>query len=60
MKYIGLLVAFAGFAITLSGLGMTADLTMRMIAALVGIAVSLVGIIGVLNPAYNKDAIWKK
>jgi len=26
----------------------------------VGILVSLIGILGVLNPAYQKNAVWKK
>ena len=31
-----------------------------MTMVLVGLAVSLAGIIGVLNPAYMKNAIWRK
>ena len=27
---------------------------------LVGIAISLVGIMGVINPAYQKNAVWKE
>ena len=27
---------------------------------LVGIVVSLIGIMGVINPAYQKNAVWKK
>ena len=26
----------------------------------VGIVISLVGILGLINPAYQKNAIWKK
>ena len=32
----------------------------RKRARLIGIAISLGGIMGVLNPAYQKNAIWKK
>ncbi len=32
----------------------------RMVMVLVGIAVSLVGIIGVLNRAFLSKAIWRK
>ena len=32
----------------------------RLVLVLVGIAVSLFGILGLINPAYQKNAIWKK
>ncbi len=31
-----------------------------MVMVLVGLAVSLIGIIGVLNRAYLRNAIWRK
>jgi hypothetical protein len=31
-----------------------------MVMVLVGLAVSLIGIIGVLNRAYLKNAIWRR
>jgi hypothetical protein len=39
---------------------MTDSVTGRMILVLVGIAVSLAGIFGLLNTAYLKNAIWRK
>jgi hypothetical protein len=39
---------------------MASTIGARMTMVLVGIAVSLVGIIGVINQAYLKNAIWKK
>jgi hypothetical protein len=60
MAGIGLAVTLLGFVIALMGLGMTSSVNMRMIMALVGIAVSFFGIMGMIIPAYNKNAIWRK
>ena len=45
--------------ITLFGMHATAGTTGRIVLALVGISVSLFGIIYVLPAAFNKNAIWK-
>jgi len=60
MAGIGLIVTFLGFVIAVMGLGMTSSVNGRMIMALVGIAVSFFGIMGLINTAYNKNAIWRK
>lgn len=60
MAFAGIVVTILGFVITLMGLGMASSVSARMIAALVGIAVSLFGIIVVLNGAFVKTAIWRK
>ena len=60
MVGIGLLVTLLGFVIALMSLGMTDSVNTRMIMVLVGIAVSLFGIMGLLNQAYLKKAIWRK
>jgi hypothetical protein len=60
MALVGLVITFVGFLIAASSVGMMASVGGRMGMVLVGILVSLFGIIGVLNPAYMKDAIWKK
>lgn len=60
MVFIGILVTFLGFVISLLGLGLTSGVGTRMVAALLGIAVSLFGIIGLINKAYLQNAIWKK
>ena len=60
MAGIGLIVTFLGFIIAVMGLGMTSSVNGRMIMALVGIAVSFFGIMGLINTAYNKNAIWRK
>jgi hypothetical protein len=54
------LVTLAGFAIAVASLGMASSVNARLIIVLLGIAVSLFGIIGVINPAYLKTAIWRK
>jgi hypothetical protein len=60
MVFVGILVTFLGFVISLLGLGLTASVGARMIATLLGIAVSLFGIIGLINKAYLQNAIWKR
>jgi hypothetical protein len=59
MKLIGVLVVLAGWLLPIVALTLTQSLTARFILALLGIAITLVGIIGVLNKAHLKDAIWK-
>jgi hypothetical protein len=60
MKLIGLLVTLLGFVVSVMSLGFASSVNARMFMVLAGIVVSLVGIIGILNPAYMKEAIWKK
>ena len=60
MAFIGLGIVLLGFLLAAGSVGITGSTTARLGVVLVGIAVSLFGIIGVLNPAYMKHAIWKK
>jgi len=60
MAFAGILVAILGFVIAVMGLGMTSAVGVRMIAALVGLAVSLFGILVLLNGSFLKTAIWRK
>ena len=60
MALAGLLVTLLGFLIALFSLSVTSDVYVRLAIVLGGIVVSLIGIIGVLNPAYLKNAIWRK
>lgn len=57
---IGLLITFLGFLLSLFSLTLTTSVGTRMAMVLAGIALSLIGIIGVLNRAYLKNAIWKR
>ena len=60
MILVGILVTFLGFAISVLSLAATSSVGGRLVMVLVGLAVSLFGILGVLNKAYLKNAIWKK
>ena len=60
MAFVGLIVTFVGFLIAVSSVGIMSGNGGRLVMVLAGIVVSLVGILGVLNPAYQKHAVWKK
>ena len=59
MKLVGLLLAIVGWLIPVIALNFTQSLGARFGACIVGIAVTLFGILAVLNNAHQKDAIWK-
>jgi cytochrome c biogenesis protein CcdA len=60
MMIAGIAVTLLGFLISVASLGAMSSVNGRMVMVLVGIAVSLVGIIGVLNRAFLSKAIWRK
>jgi hypothetical protein len=60
MGIAGLVVTLLGFIIAVASLGMSSSVGGRMVIVLVGLAVSLVGIIGLINPAFQKKAAWRK
>jgi len=60
MILVGVLLAFLGFVISVLSLAVTSSVTGRLVLVLLGMAVSLLGILGILNKAYLKNAIWKK
>ena len=57
MALVGIVVTFLGFVIAISSLGMASSVGGRMTMVIVGIVVSLVGIFGMINQAYLKNAI---
>ena len=59
MKLVGILLAVAGWLLPVVGLSMTQSLGMRFVLAGVGLLISLVGILVVLNGAHLREAIWK-
>jgi hypothetical protein len=59
MKAIGALAALGGWLVTLAGLHLTPSNGGRIGLALVGIGISLFGMIYILPAAFNKNAIWK-
>ncbi len=60
MKWIGAGVAALGWVVTLGGLHFVDGNGGRIIVALLGIGVSLFGILYVLPATFNKAAFWKK
>jgi hypothetical protein len=59
MKLIGIVVVLLGWLVVLYGLHLTAGVSGRMTTSLIGLAVSLVGVLIILPAAANKNAIWK-
>ncbi len=57
---IGVLVTLLGFLISLLSLTLTSSVGGRLALVVLGMCVSLFGIIGLLNKQYIKNAIWKK
>lgn len=60
MALVGIVITFIGFLLAASSVGLMAGTSGRLVLVLAGIVISLVGIIGVINPAYQKNAVWKK
>jgi hypothetical protein len=60
MALAGLIVTILGFLVAVASLGITSSVGGRMGLVLAGIAISLVGIIGVLNRSFLSKAIWRK
>ena len=59
MKLVGVLLALAGWLLPVVGLTMTESLGARFVLSGIGLIISLVGILVVLNGAHQKEAIWK-
>lgn len=59
MRIVGILLALAGWLIPVVGLTVTQSLTARFFLVVLGIGISLTGILGVLSKAHLKNAIWK-
>ena len=59
-RFIGVICILAGWVVTVSGLFVASSNKGRLLFACLGIAVSLYGILKVLNGYYLQRAIWKK
>jgi len=59
LKLLGTAVALGGWFITIAGLHVTTSVSGRMIFAISGIAVSLIGVLGVLPAAFGKSLAGK-
>ncbi len=60
MMLAGVVITLLGWVIAVASVGVMSSVGGRLVMVLVGIAVSLVGIIGVLNRALLSKAIWRK
>ena len=60
MKLVGLACTIGGWLLAVAGLLITSSTGGRLLIACLGIALSLVGSLGVLNGYYLERAIWKK
>jgi hypothetical protein len=60
MKLAGVLIAVFGWLFAMSGLLITASNGGRLTFCILGIAVSLFGVLSVLNKAHQKEAVWKR
>jgi hypothetical protein len=59
LKLAGVAAALGGWLIVLFGLHMSSSVSGRMTTTLIGFAVTLVGVVGLLPSAASKNAIWK-
>jgi hypothetical protein len=59
MRLLGLAFALGGWVIAVAGVNLASANAVRLIAVLVGIGVTLVGVIGILPKASAAGAIWK-
>ncbi len=60
MAIAGIIITLLGFLISVFSVSVSSSTSGRLIIVLIGLAVSLGGIIGVLNQAYMKNANWRK
>ena len=60
MLIVGIVVTLLGFLLSVMSVAIASGVGARLIIVLAGIGLSLVGIIGVLNPYYLKKAIWRR
>ncbi len=59
MKLIGAALSAGGWILALFGLHLTTSVGGRLVIALIGLAISLFGVVFVLPSACNRNAIWK-
>jgi hypothetical protein len=59
LKLAGLALALGGWLIVLFGLHLTPSVSGRMVSTILGLVISLFGVLVILPIAANKNAIWK-
>ena len=60
MIYFGILITLLGFVLSLASVAVSSSVLVRLVVVLIGIGISLFGIMGLLNREYLKNAIWRK
>jgi hypothetical protein len=60
MKLLAILIALFGWLLPVAGLALTASNTIRLALCLLGIGITSFAILGMLNRAHLKHAIWKQ
>lgn len=60
MVFVGILLTLGGFLLSVLSLAITSSTGGRLGLVIVGILLSLVGIIGFVNKAFMNNAIWKR
>lgn len=60
MALAGVLMAVLGFLVAVLSVSITSGVGGRLVLVLIGIALSLTGIIGVLNRAFLRNANWRR
>jgi hypothetical protein len=58
MKLLGIVIALLGWLIAIMSVEISSAVA-QTLCALTGFVVALVGVLGVLNGAHLKEAIWK-
>jgi hypothetical protein len=60
MIYLGILVTLLGFVVSVASVAVASSVGVRLAIVLFGLALSLFGIMGLLNNAFLKNALWRK
>jgi hypothetical protein len=60
MALVGIVITFVGFLLAAASVGISSSNSVRLVLVVIGIVISLGGIMGVINPAYQKNAVWKR
>ena len=60
MALVGLVITFVGFLLAAASVGISSSNGVRLVLVVVGILISMGGILGVINPAYQKNVFWKR
>ena len=60
MKLVSVLLALFGWLLPVVALNMTSSTGSRMFLCILGIGITLFAILGLLNKAHQKEAVWKQ